>query len=62
MGNFIYSRVTIEPKEAMDKICKMIEDMPESEYGKETKTLVETFYSEEDSEKQRQHNYKNKQV
>ena len=51
MSNFIYSRVTIEPKEAMDKICKMIEDMPESEYGKETKTLVETFYSEEELKK-----------
>jgi len=51
MANFIYSMVTIEPEGAMDKICKMIEDMPESEYGKETKTLVETFYSEEELKK-----------
>ena len=43
MGNFIYSRVTIEPTEAMDKICDMIENMPQSEYGKETTNIVKTF-------------------
>lgn len=51
MSNFIYSRVIIQPKEAMDKICKMIGDMTESEYGKETKTIVETFYTEEELKK-----------
>jgi len=51
MGNFIYSRVTIEPSEAMDKICGMIENMPKSEYGKETTTVVKTFYTEEELKK-----------
>ena len=51
MGNFIYSRVTIEPSEAMDKICDMIENMPQSEYGKETTTVVKTFYTEEELKK-----------
>jgi len=51
MANFIYSRVTIEPSEAMDKICGMIENMPQSEYGKETTTVVKTFYTEEELKK-----------
>lgn len=51
MANFIYSRVTIEPSEAMDKICDMIENMPQSEYGKETTTVVKTFYTEEELKK-----------
>lgn len=51
MSNFIYSRVLIEPKEAMDKICNMIESMPPSEYGKETKTVIQTFYTEEEINK-----------
>jgi hypothetical protein len=48
MANFIYSRVTIEPAEAMDKICDMIEAMPAAEYGKETTQVVKTFYTEEE--------------
>ncbi len=48
MANTIYSRVTIEPQEAMDKICNMIENMPQAAYGKETKTIVESFYSEDE--------------
>lgn len=48
MANFIYSRVTIEPEEAMDKICNMIESMPDAEYGKETTQVVKTFYTEEE--------------
>lgn len=48
MANFIYSRVTIEPQEAMDKICDMIDGMPEVKYGEETKAVVETFYTEEE--------------
>jgi len=48
MANFIYSRVTIEPEEAMDKICDMIEAMPSAEYGKETIQVVKTFYTEEE--------------
>lgn len=51
MANFIYSNVTIEPSEAMDKICGMIENMPKSEYGKETTTVVKTFYSEDELKK-----------
>ena len=51
MANFIYSRVTIEPSEAMDKICGMIENMPKSEYGKETTTVVKTFYTEDELKK-----------
>jgi len=46
MANTIYSRVTIEPQEAMDKICDMIESMPRADYGKETKVIVESFYTE----------------
>ena len=48
MANFIYSQVTIEPEQAMDKICDMIENMPSADYGKETKVIVETFYTEEE--------------
>ena len=48
MANFIYSQVTIEPEEAMDKICDMIESMPRAEYGKETTQVVKTFYTEEE--------------
>lgn len=48
MANFIYSRVTIEPEEAMDKICDMIGAMPAAEYGKETTQVVKTFYTEEE--------------
>ena len=51
MANFIYSRVTIEPQEAMDKICDMIESMPSAEYGKETLQVVKTFYTEEELNK-----------
>lgn len=51
MGNFIYSRVTIEPTEAMDKIYDMIENIPQSEYGKETTNIVKTFYTEEELQK-----------
>ena len=48
MANTIYSKVTIEPQEAMDKICDMIESMPHADYGKETKVIVESFYTEEE--------------
>ncbi len=48
MANTIYSKVTIEPQEAMDKICDMIESMPRADYGKETKVIVESFYTEEE--------------
>jgi len=51
MSNFIYSRVTIEPLGAMDKICNLIMGMPEYEYGKETTTVVKTFYTEEEIRK-----------
>lgn len=48
MANTIYSNVTIQPKEAFDYIYKIVENMPDSEYGQETKTIVQTFYTEED--------------
>jgi hypothetical protein len=48
MANTIYSKVTIEPQEAMDKICDMIESMPRADYGKETKVIVESFYTEQE--------------
>lgn len=48
MANFIYSQVTIEPQEAMDKICDMIESMSPAEYGKETTQVVKTFFTEEE--------------
>lgn len=51
MANFIYSQVTIEPEEAMDKICNMIESMPKAEYGKETTEVVKAFYTEEELNK-----------
>ena len=41
-------QVTIEPQEAMDKICDMIESMSRADYGKETKVIVESFYTEEE--------------
>lgn len=51
MSNTIFSRITIEPESAMDKICGMIESMPKADYGKETKIIVETFYNDEDLNK-----------
>lgn len=51
MSNFIYSNVIIEPEGAMDKICEMIEKITPFEYGKETKTIIQTFYSEEEIRK-----------
>jgi len=48
MANNIYSKVTIEPEGAMDKICNMIENMPSAKYGQETKVLVETFYTKDE--------------
>jgi hypothetical protein len=48
MANHIYSRVTIEPEGAMDKICNMIENMPSATYGQETKVVVETFYTKDE--------------
>lgn len=47
MANFIYSKVTIFPQEAMDKICGLIENIPDLPFGQETKAVVETFYKEE---------------
>jgi hypothetical protein len=44
MANFIYSKVTIEPEEAMGKVCDMIRKMPNVEFGKETKNVIDTFY------------------
>lgn len=46
MANFIYSKVTIEPEEAMGKVCDMIRKMPNVEFGKETKNVIDTFYSD----------------
>jgi hypothetical protein len=51
MANFIYSQVTIEPEEAMDKICNMFDNMPKAEYGQETKVIVQTFYTEDELKK-----------
>ena len=51
MANFIYSQVTIEPEEAMDKICNMFDNMPNAEYGQETKVIVQTFYTEDELKK-----------
>ena len=51
MANFIYSRVTLEPQEAMAKICDIIKSMPSAEYGKETTQVVKTFYTEEELNK-----------
>lgn len=48
MANTIFSKINIEPQEAMDKVCEMIESMPEAGYGKETKIIVETFYTQEE--------------
>ena len=46
MANFIYSKVTIQPQEAMDKICGMIQSMPNVPFGQETKTIIQTFYQD----------------
>ncbi len=46
MANFIYSRVNIQPQEAMDKICGMIKSMPNVPFGQETKTIIQTFYKD----------------
>ena len=48
MSNHIYSRVKIEPEEAMDKICNIIESMTDVPYGQETKAVVQAFYTEEE--------------
>jgi len=48
MANHVFSRVTIEPEEAMDKICSIIENIPNVPYGMETKAIVETFYTEKE--------------
>ena len=46
MSNIIYSRITIEPEKAMDKIC----DIFDSIEG-DTKSLIKTFYDKEDFDK-----------
>lgn len=48
MANSIYSKVTIQPEEAFDYIYSMVENMPDSTYGQETKTIVQTFYTEDE--------------
>ena len=48
MANIIYSRVTINPEEAFDYIYNIIENMPNVDYGQETKLIVETFYTEDE--------------
>ena len=48
MANTVYSKVTIQPEEAFDYIYNIIENMPNVDYGQETKLIVETFYTEEE--------------
>jgi hypothetical protein len=48
MSNFIYSRVIIEPQEAMDKILTIVKELPSVPFGQETKRAVESFYDSDD--------------
>jgi hypothetical protein len=43
MANTIYNNITIEPEEAMDKICEMFDGT-----NGETTSIVKAFYTEED--------------
>lgn len=48
MANFIYSKLIIEPQEAMNKVCDIIHKIPQVPFGHETKAIVQTFYSQEE--------------
>ena len=48
MANTIFNTITIEPSEAMDKICEMLESQEDLGYGKETTALVKVIYNEDD--------------
>ena len=48
MANTIFNTITIEPSEAMDKICDMLESQEDLGYGKETTALVKVIYNEDD--------------
>jgi len=60
MANHVYAQITIEPNEAMDKICNMIESMEESlntgtfiantDFAKHNEAVVKTFYTKEEIE------------
>ena len=46
MANIIYNNITIEPEEAMDKICNMFDTT-----NGDTASIVKAFYTEEDLRK-----------
>jgi len=49
MANEIYSRVQIyASEEAVEKVFQMVESIPDSEYGQETKAVVNHFYTEQE--------------
>ena len=49
MANEIYSRVQIyASEEAVEKVFQMVESIPDSEYGQETKAVVSHFYTEQE--------------
>ena len=50
MANFIYSKVTIQPQEAMNKIYDMIKSISNVPFGQETKAVIKKFYSDQFSE------------
>lgn len=48
MANTIYNIITIEPAEAMDKICDLLDAQEDLGYGKETTAIVKVIYNEND--------------
>jgi len=48
MANTIYNIITIEPAEAMDKICDLLDSQEDLGYGKETTAIVKVIYNEND--------------
>ena len=60
MANHVFAQITIEPQEAMDKICNMIESMEESlntgkfisntDFARHNEVVVKTFYTKEEIE------------
>jgi hypothetical protein len=48
MANTIYNIITIEPVEAMDKICELLDSQENLGYGKETTAIVKVIYNQND--------------
>jgi hypothetical protein len=48
MANTIFNIITIEPAEAMDKICDLLDSQEYLGYGKETMAIVKVIYNEDD--------------